>query len=120
MKIQKLSILALACVCLAGCKPNPRDMIGASLAEVEARFGVPDNKFETITPSRSQPSGVPVPVLLSAGEAYLHVAYSNLKGRHWNLVFVKPEVFSRIKGKSPGPANWYLLEVNDYDKDLIF
>jgi len=93
-------------------------MIGASLAEVEARWGVPDYKGETYVPS--EPTGVPGPALLKAGDTYLAVSYWNIRGRQWHLTFVKPDVFSNIKGKAPGSADWYLLEVADWDKDLRF
>jgi hypothetical protein len=118
MKVQTLSMIALVCICLAGCRQSPKDMIGASLADVESRYGVPDIK--TVTEKASEPTGTPTPVLLKPGDTYLFVEYSNIKGRKWLLTFVKPDVFGRIKGKAPGSADWYLLETVNFDKDLVF
>lgn len=54
------------------------------------------------------------------GDSYLSVWYLNLSGRRWSLTFVTPDVYSRIRGHSPGTDAWYLLEVADWDKDLVF
>ncbi|MBA4387514.1 MAG: hypothetical protein C0404_06000 [Verrucomicrobia bacterium] len=102
---------------LSGCQSTPGSLLGKPLSEVEKRFGQPDIK----TPAQvGTDRRAPQPKLLSPGDPYLYVSYSNVKGRRWHLVFVNPKVFEKIKGENPGQADWYLLEASDYDKDLVF
>ncbi len=69
---------------------------------------------------QSIPTGAPRPALLGPGDPYLFVGYPDLQGRQWHLVFVSSGIFTRVKGESPGSEPWYLLEVADYAKDLVF
>lgn len=117
VRTRLLPLALVMVVALIGCRRGPNGMLGQTLSDVEKKFGAPDEEAEAqVTADRRAPQ----PRLLSVGDRYLSVSYSNLKGRQWHLVFVTPETYKRVKGKSPGASKWYLLEVSDYDKDLVF
>jgi len=89
---------------------------GQSLEQLKARLGKPQyERKETRAPDFG-----PYPSSLQRDESCLALYYPNLNNENVYVFLVDPATFQRIRGRNPGSAAYYVLEVSTYPVGAVF
>lgn len=99
---------------------RPKNLVGLSLSDVQARYGKPsDQGGEAVPPIGYRIMG-PCPTSLKPGDTYIYVFYADHHDQQVHIFAVSPALYKRVKRVHPGNDVAYVLEVQTYPKNMVF
>lgn len=96
--------------------PLTEGLVGLSIEDLKARLGPPDSETKGDRPFDFGCN----PKSLAVGDPYTYLFYADYQGEQVHVFLVAPELYQRIKGRSPGDKELHVLEVFTFPKGTVF